>query len=377
MTVIEVVAGEGGVTVAVPAPAPGPAFASSIVDADGGLLTWPDVTRLTLPHADIDDVSAAQGWLWDLYGPDAALAVAVAASGGAPVRVTAGPGALARPLAALALGHWAARWWPASLLDGVPALDPDLLGLELAVLAHRAHRALPPDTAADLLADHRPGIAALSGDHSMGLLAGLAPIADLHGVDIGALPDPAGHPALGSRTADDHALAAGPAAPAPPPGARILARGHGVNDWCRHPAGLLDAAETAVSWAVHAHGAARVIEVHAVMGPLARGASVRPTAEIVLGASAPVRLPLEPAGDAWAGRTAVDLPATAVPDPDVHVLLPGFDPGPSGPEAAAARDRLRALAARRLDLARGAHAGSGEPPPFLAELRAARADEDF
>ncbi|MFL1428103.1 MULTISPECIES: hypothetical protein, partial [unclassified Nocardiopsis] len=170
MTDVEITAVEGGVTVAVvDRPAAPPVFASSVVDAEGGLLTWPDVTTTDLPDAHLDDVSAAQGWLWDLYGPDTARAVA--AAGTAPVRVPADPGDLARPLAALALGHWAARWWPASRLDGVPALDTDLLGLELAALAHRCHRALPPDTAAELLLEHRAGIGALLDEAPPGLAA--------------------------------------------------------------------------------------------------------------------------------------------------------------------------------------------------------------
>ncbi|MFL1440103.1 hypothetical protein [Nocardiopsis protaetiae] len=374
MTDVEITAVEGGVTVAVvDRPAAPPVFASSVVDAEGGLLTWPDVTTTDLPDAHLDDVSAAQGWLWDLYGPDTARAVA--AAGTAPVRVPADPGDLARPLAALALGHWAARWWPASRLDGVPALDTDLLGLELAALAHRCHRALPPDTAAELLLEHRAGIGALLDEAPPGLAAALAALADsegLAGEDLDALLGAAAAPAAPPR-ADDYALAAGPGTPRH---ARTLARGHGANDWCRYPAGFVDAAENAVSWAVHARGAQRAIEVHAVMGPLR--ASAHPAADVVpRPGAAPVRVPLAPDGDAWTGTADLDLPATAAPAPRVAVLLPGFDPGPSGPGAAATRDRLRALAARRIDLARGAPAGPGEPPPFAAEVRAARADEDF
>lgn len=379
MTDVQITAAEGGVTVTVlrRAAAP-PVFASSVVDADGGLLTWPDITAFGLPDAHLDDVSAAQGWLWDLYGPDTARAVGAAGTArGAPGRVPADPGALAHPLAALALGHWATRWWPASRLDGVPALDTDLLGLELAVLAHRCHRALPPDAAADLLLEHRAGIGVLLGEAPPGTAAGLAAVADaagLDGDDMDALLGAAAAPAAPPR-ADGYALAAGPGTPGR---ARTLARGHGTNDWCRHPAGFLDAAETAVSWTVRARGAARTVEVRAVMGPLGPHARARPVAEVVPApGAAPVRIPLAPEGDAWAGGADLDLPATAVPDPHVAVLLPGFDPGPSGPGAAAVRDRLRSLAARRLDLARGAPAVPGEPPPFAAEVRAARADEDF
>ncbi|MFF1672346.1 hypothetical protein ACFVWN_21685 [Nocardiopsis flavescens] len=373
---VEVTAAEDGVAVSVVGrPAAPPPFASAVLDADGALLTWPDVTGPGLPDAHLDDASAAQAWLWDLYGPGTARAVA--AAGPAPLRVRAAPGALARPLAALALGHWAARWWPASRLDGVPALDPDLLGLELAALAHRCHRALPPDEAADLLLEHRAGIGALLEEDPPGLAAALAAVADAAGLDgegVDALLGAAPPPAAPARP-DGYALAAGPGAPGP---ARTLARGHGANDWCRYPAGFVDAAEDAVSWTVLARGAARVVEVRAVAGPLRPSAAARPVAEVAPSAgTAPLLVPLAPDGDAWAGSAGLDLPATAVPDPRVAVLLPGFDPGPSGPGAAAARDRLRALAARRLDLARGAPAGPGEPPPFAAEVRAARDDEDF
>lgn len=44
--------------------------------------------------------------------------------------------ALAGAAARLGFGHWAARWWPASYVDGIPALEPDVLGLELAALTH-------------------------------------------------------------------------------------------------------------------------------------------------------------------------------------------------------------------------------------------------
>ncbi|XKK38372.1 hypothetical protein HFP72_28105 [Nocardiopsis sp. ARC36] len=112
---------------------------------------------------------------------------------------------------------------------------------------------------------------------------------------------------------------------------------------------------------------------------------MRPVAEVRVGATNPVRVRCERAGDAWTALVDTALPDTAAPSPDVQVVLPGFDPGPQDPaRARRTREGLRALARRRLAAAGGATgpdgAGAGEgfgPAPFLAEIVAAHTEEDF
>ncbi len=118
-----------------------------------------------LPTAEIHDVQRAQQWLWAVYGEQVAAAVHACAVGElASVRVPAEPTPLAGSAARLGFGHWAARWWPASHLDGVPALQPDVLGLELAALTHACQQLFDAD-------DDQPGdcVAELIGDHDLAL----------------------------------------------------------------------------------------------------------------------------------------------------------------------------------------------------------------
>ncbi|GAA1452025.1 hypothetical protein [Nocardiopsis tropica] len=451
MTWIEVRAEEDGVSVAVEGRLSVPEFGRSVLDAAGALLTWPDIagqgadatgvppgTALSdaregaaasraaasgaapfggpradlLPDALVESAPEAQTWLWAVYGAGAARAVAACASGRAhALRVAAEPGALARDLHRLATGHWASRWWPASHLDGVPALDADLLGLELAALSHRCQQVWDPDAdpAADLVLEHRAGLRPLldlwharPGAVS-DVLRSVRAAADDAGLDVDGLAgpiDPGGRDGSGpagwaTSTGDavprrpgalpqDHALAAGGAA-GPPPGARVMGRGTGTNDWCRYPPGFVDASEDAVTWTAFAHGSRRAVLVEAVAGEARPALGVRPVAEVRVGATAPVRVRCERAGDAWTALVDTALPDTAAPSPDVQVVLPGFDPGPQDPgRARRTREGLRALARRRLAAAGGATgtdgAGAGEgfgPAPFLAEIVAAHTEEDF
>lgn len=128
--------------------ATGLAFDRAVLGVAGAVLTWPVLGPPGLPDAEIHDVGRAQQWLWTVYGEtvagtvdaagmvhearagatdepgtvDGAGAGTVGATGAsAPVSVPvtapavdARAGALAGSAARLALGHWAARWWPAS-----------------------------------------------------------------------------------------------------------------------------------------------------------------------------------------------------------------------------------------------------------------------
>ncbi|MFD6285274.1 hypothetical protein [Streptomyces sp. NPDC060205] len=433
---------DGTVQIAVPA-VTGPAFTRAVLDVAGAVLTWPVLGSTALPAAEIHDPDRAQQWLWAIYGERTAAAVhaLAAAPPGASADVTPPKppeqaGALAGYAARLALGHWAARWWPASYTDGIPGLEPDLLGVELAALTHRCQQLFddpgdqPDGDPAELLETHRAALGPLvrwwqaareaaSGpvgqlDDVLRLIDDAADCAGLEGdalrrlrsaLETGTPHGPRGAPEL--RTPldlgglfsghGDYALAAGERLDA---GGRVIARGSGTNDWCRYPPGFVDSAESAVSWTVSAVGGRRRIEVEAVADVAPPVGGVHLAAEVRVDGGPPTRVSLARRGDVWAGRADLDVPASLPPRTriEVGVLLPGFDPGPEprpdadgtdgpdGPEGTDSRsdrDAVRDLARHRL-----AAAARPEPQdtyaqpllmPFLAEIVAATADagEDF
>ncbi|MEU1517075.1 hypothetical protein ABZ490_33840 [Streptomyces sp. NPDC005811] len=392
-------------------------FTRSVLDVAGAVLCWPVLGEPVLPVAEIHDAGRAQQWLWALYGERVAAAVHEAGAGAgdpAGTPVGAEPSALAGAAARLGLAHWAARWWPASYPDGVPALEPDVLGLESAALTHRCQQLFddgddqPDDCAAELIEEHRAALAPLLRwwrtaprpadtarhvDDVLRLIDDAADGAGLDGTELRRLHSAldrgrdhgrtdasdttdttAGLGALFARQ-DGYALAAD--GPPTGGGGRVIARGRGTNDWRRYPPGLVDAAEDAVSWTARALGARRQIEVEALAHVAAPATGVLLVAEVRVGGGSPGRVPLTRRDDVWTGRAELD-PGTGPPRIDVEVLLPGFDPG-AGPGARARRDAIRALARRRLaDAARppayGAH--EGVPEPFLAETLAAATRED-
>ncbi|WP_020138505.1 hypothetical protein [Streptomyces sp. 351MFTsu5.1] len=407
-------------TVQIAEPFTGPAFTRAVLDVAGAVLTWPVLGPTGLPAAEIHDVGRAQQWLWAVYGERTAAAVDAVASGAAEAAAELmppeQPTALAGSAARLAFCHWAARWWPASHLDGIPALEPGVLGLELAALTHECQQLL--DEAGEvegheLLEEHLPALAPLIRwrqsaasprrlDRVLRLIDDAADSLGLDGEALGRLRSaleqdagPAGTPLV---LADlfvrqrEFALAAGGAHPAT---GRVIARGQGSNDWCRYPPGFVDAAEGAVSWSVLALGAGRRIEVEVVAGHMAPVGGVRLAAEVSVdgvhpaaGVSPdggpPSRVPLARRDDVWTGRADLDIRASTTPHVDVGILLPGFDPGRgaddrAGSDDRAAREAVRALARRRLGEAAAPFDGGAAPSgPFLAEIvAAAAAEEDF
>ena len=404
--------GDGGVRIAaVPGPV-GPAFARAVLEVAGAVLVWPVVDDPGLPSADIHDPASAQQWLWALYGERAASAVHACAAGESDgLRVMADATGLAASAGRLALGHWASRWWPTSYLDGIPALQPDVLGLESAALTHRCQQLFAAegdefdDRAAELIEDHQAaldglvewwrsvpasaeqGNTARSLERVLRLVDAAADSAGLDGaalrrlrtaLDRGrpttAAPVPAGLAGLFARPGG-YALAAGDALPAA--GGRVIARGLGSNDWCRYPPGLVDAAESAVSWTARAVGARRQVEVEVVATDTASEMAVgtQLAAEIRVDGGVPNRIRLGRRDDVWTGAADLERSdAESLARVEVGVLLPGFDPG--GGDGADrtggrdAREAVRSLARRRL----GATAGR-----FLAEIAAAEspAAEDF
>jgi hypothetical protein len=389
-------------TVRIAGPSAGPIFTRAVLEVAGAVLTWPVLGPTGLPAAEIHDVGQAQQWLWALHGERTAAAVDALASGtpAAELTLPEQPTALAEGAARLALGHWAARWWPTSYLDGIPALEPDVLGLELAALTHECQQLLDESgelEGLELLEEHLAALDPLirwrqSADPPLQLdrvLRLIDDAADNAGLDGEALRR------LRSAQEQDHhrptatpldltelfvrqqefALAAG--SPRTATG-RVIARGSGTNDWCRYPPGFVDAAEDAVSWTAYALGAGRRIEVEVVADIAAPVGGVHLAAEVHVGGSPPNRVPLARRDDVWTGWADLDIAASTTPSIEVGILLPGFDPGP-GADDRAAREAVRALARRRLGVAAAPHdSEAAHPDPFLAEIAAATAvEEDF
>ncbi|MGX8279922.1 hypothetical protein [Streptomyces sp. PBSH9] len=388
-------------TVRIAGPPVGPAFTRAVLEVAGAVLTWPVLGPTGLSAAEIHDVGQAQQWLWAVYGERVAAAVDAVASGAPAVELTLPerPTALAEGAARLALGHWAARWWPTSYLDGIPALEPDVLGLELAALTHECQQ-LIDDSAEleglDLLEEHLAALDPLIRwrrsadpprqlDRVLRLTGDAAENAGLDGEALRRLRSALDQDHRSTATPLDLAelflrhqeftLAAGALRTA---SGRVIARGSGTNDWCRYPPGFVDAAENAVSWTAYALGADRRMEVEVVAGVAAPVGGVHLAAEVHVDGSPPNRVPLARRDDVWAGRVDLDIPASTTPSMEVGILLPGFDPGP-GADDRAAREAVRALARHRLDVASAPHdSEAAHPEPFLAEIAAAAAvEEDF
>lgn len=382
------------------APAAGPDLDTAVLEVAGGYLSWSLLADQRVPAATLHDLDTAQEWLWALYGAEVAVA---ADEYTAPVDLPARPErpALAAAIRRLGYAHWAARWWPASTLDGIAALDPDLLDGEIAELTEFCEGVVDgPD--AELPAGSR-------GD-----------------TDTATRPDSEGVPDSResvSRTARaaDYALAAG-GEPGARHGGLPLGRGSGGWDWRFCPAGVVDASEHAVSWESFRTGGSTVVGVRAVAAPGITAdlpEHLRPHA-LVRTAAGIVDTALELRGDTWTAEVSGAVEAVAGVDvyvpgagpfaPDsAYRRPPGSDssavPDSAGPEldtgtmtgpglsavGARHRERLRELARDRLRRAApdggfvaGRPPGDTEPSPALADITplraevvAAESDQDF
>ncbi|MFI9405402.1 hypothetical protein [Nocardia sp. NPDC052316] len=305
-----------------------------VLEAAGGHLSWSLLAGQTLPAAVLDDVRLAQEWLWAVFGARVALAVDAGESG----EMAAAPEIPQLVTDAWRLGyaHWAARWWPASIIDGIAPLDERLLRDDIATLSQ----------ACELIVDGADEFIEAAEQHT-------AEVADTRG------------------RAADYALAAGPAT-AVPNGALVLARGSGGWDWHRCPPGLLDASERAVSWEVVRAAGSTTVLVRVVAA--ARGevpSHLHPHA-LVRTSSGTAVATLSLAGDVWVAE--VPAPEGAESTVTVQVYVPGVGgPEPGSPEM---RRRVRELALSRLSRATDP-AGNSADPPLLAEIAAAESDSDF
>lgn len=292
----------------------GPFGAPSVADADpgvdtavlevaGGHLAWSLTSGQRVPAATLHDLDTAQEWLWALYGAEVALAADAYTE---PVELPARPEnpGLAAAVRRLAYAHWAARWWPASTVDGIPALDPALLDSEIAELTEFCESVVD------------------GADATM--VTGVDPDSAV-GRDTGVREWTTSHPR-------EYALAAG-SNPADPGTGLVLDRGTTGWDWRYCTPGVVDASERAVSWELARSAGSTVVRVHAVAAPGVPAdlpGHLRPHAFIrTPDGLADVALVLS--GDVWSGEAGV--PADSVQE--IEIRVPGVGSGsrtvPAGP----------------------------------------------
>ncbi|MEV6069080.1 hypothetical protein AB0L82_21235 [Nocardia sp. NPDC052001] len=308
-----------------------------VLEVAGGHLTWNVPAGPALPAAVIDDVELAQEWVWAIYGEPIALALDEA-----DATVLTDRPALLSGLAAsawrLAFALWVSRWWPASTLDGIAALDQRLLDQEIAGLTEECES----------------------------LLDG----ADSIGPEVEARVESLGR-------ASDYALAAGDEIP----NGMVLGRGMGGWDWRCCPPGLVDASEKAVSWQVIRDAGVTTIAVAAATAPGLTGAVpayLRPWARVATGGE--VReVALRSSGGNWSGEIAFATTGSTV---RVDIYVPGFGLAPGAesysatvgsPVAdSASASRLPGSSATRLDAASPSVPGEDELRSRIRELASGR-----
>ncbi|MGW5385997.1 hypothetical protein [Nocardia sp. NPDC003963] len=340
-----------------------PGLDTAVLEVGGGHLSWSLLADQRVPAATLDDLDTAQEWLWALYGAEIAVAADEYTE---PVDLPTRPERpeLAAAVRRLGYAQWAARWWPASTVDGIPGLDPVELDREIAELS----------------------------EFCDSLVAGAdAPAAPAIGSDT--VPAPG--------RASDYALAAG-GQPRGSGAALILERGSAGWDWRYCPAGIVDASERAVSWELERLAGGNTLRVRAVAAPDLHGEPpehLRPRALVRTPAGTRVAA-LVLNGDTWTATMAD--PGETVSG--VEIYVPGVgrsapaalsdsggpeQPSPADPATGAReRDRIRELAHARLrragqtaptlaDVPGKPVAGLPDIEPLRAEIAAAVTDSDF
>ncbi|OBI57309.1 hypothetical protein [Mycobacterium sp. E787] len=370
--------------------APAESPLAAVLEVSGAVLSWmiDDPPGDAGTHIAFTDLSRAD-WLWRVLGESGHVALVSAVDGAADrpqgielSGVEIVPGSLA-PLRRLAVGHWLRRWWPVSRLDGIAALDPAVLDVEVALLTSGAQGFFTDDTldsdVAELLAPHAAALIAHArgGDpRILDLVRAGTGLADEVGVDgpgwpelYAALDDSGlaltGEPARPGGRRDDYALAAGTGAA--PRDAAPIARGVASISWSAVPPGIFDAGENTVVWSVEVAGARVVALVRAaVIGPgPATGIAVQLRSGAISGSGA-----LDADGDATvplvdSEQRPVTESAAWDHDWSATSLIVGAEV-PGTTESRDTRDRVRRWARARLD----------RPPndAFLAEILAAESD---
>lgn len=229
---------------------------TAVLEVSGAVLSWTVDDPSTAAQLTFTDPTRAD-WLWRVLGEPGHSALAAAVGGRAPdatqsielTGVDLLAGSVDR-LRRLALGHWLRRWWPASRLDGIAALDGALLDAEIAVLTAAAQDYFTDDSfdsgVASLLRPHAAALRAHlhGGDpRVIELVRTCADLADDVGVAFGEAERVPLH-------RDDYALAAGPDVGLH--GSNAIATGADSVNWGAVPPGIFDAAENTVGWRVDA-----------------------------------------------------------------------------------------------------------------------------
>ncbi|MGW1742134.1 hypothetical protein ACWCPQ_25400 [Nocardia sp. NPDC001965] len=347
-----------------PDPAAAPGLDTAVLEVGGGYLSWNLLAGRPVPAAILHDLDTAQEWLWALYGAEVAVAADEYTD---PVELPTRPERpeLAAAVRRLGYAHWAARWWPASTVDGIPALDPAELDREIAELSEFCESIVDGADAPDAATDP----------------------------DVLAAPGPA--------RATDYALAAG-GRPSGADTALVLERGSAGWDWRHCPPGIVDASERAVSWELVRVPGGSTLRVRVVAAPGLRAdppEHLRPRALVRTGAGIRAAA-LVLNGDTWSAVVA-DTTATVS---DIEIYVPGVGaaaPAGAGSPADPAvpenrpmtdpaadirqRDLIRELAHARLRRAGQAiSAAAGETAagpvditPLRAEVAAAESESDF
>ncbi|MFE7796668.1 hypothetical protein [Nocardia sp. NPDC057440] len=322
------------------APEGAPTVLDDAADADvvvlevlGGHLTWSLASGQPIPAAVIDDMTLAQEWIWAVYGAAIALAADEFDSDTTELTVQPALPRLAANAWRLGYAQWAARWWPASTIDGIAPLDERLLDQEIAALREECELIVDDDAEA------------VSSD------------------DLSTLEIP--------TRAEDYALAAGSVS-GTSAHALVLARGSGGWDWHRCPPGLIDASEHAVSWQVSRSPGTTTIGVEVVAAPRLAAdipAHLHPRALIAASAET-VETELNLVGDTWTGQATTTAEAVS----SVEVYVPGV--GAPGLGNSGIRQQVRDIATTRLRRA-AVDDDAAFDAPLLAEIAAAASESDF
>lgn len=218
---------------------------TAVLEAAGAVLAWDILGADPVPAARVHDPALAAEWLWEVYGS----ATEDILAGTPDVTVPEGGDWSVRDACrTVAQLDWAQAWWPASVIAGVPALDPVVL---------QAERALALSNVEHLLDDQDSVMRALGSvvlPAEEDLAGRVAALAENYGIELA----PAAAP-----TRAGFALAAGGGLGGT--GTTVLT-GTSAVDWTLMPAGSVDAAAPA-EWAVVRRAGATVVEVSVAPGP--------------------------------------------------------------------------------------------------------------
>ncbi|KJL31394.1 hypothetical protein [Microbacterium azadirachtae] len=333
---------------------------AALLETAGALLVWDAADPAGPPTATVWDPALALDVAWQVYGPDAVPVLLERTGSFAPA-----PAPALDHARRAALATWAAAWWPASSLAGIPPLDPRILAVERADALIAVEHVLDGD---ELL------LMALADGLTAARALRLAP-----GIDAAVLPALAALEARVEEAAADRGITAGSAAmPAREDfalaasatarsAADVLAEGTEPLDLSAFAPGTVDAAGSA-HWQVRSAESHVVLEISVPRAPSTSAADPGPLDAVFAG----VALALRPQPGHFTGSVAA--PATILLTPPAARTLALASRGYRGRRDVDA-GALLALARERLGRAREAEIGETGIPDqavLLAEQEAAR-----